>query len=365
MPFNRKLAQTSLPIASPIRSSLKSMSVLPDVQPEIFTEFNFRIARAIRPKPTTYRVLQECVDIDGGAPGLAAILARNPLIENQFKTRMSKRQIKGDTPTVARGIAMLGLRETRNLVCAIQLLRSVGSKDLSADPREVLAYAVKAEDHLLQLGLKEYDIAFTAGLVFDSILQVGMTSFGAEKEFKDSVARAFNHGLRTARIALELSHEVRSDRISRFIFGTALIHDVGKLAMELLYSEGGKYARFNQEMEWTTPPRIARHLEERRRFGLTHEYYSAAMASQFEVFQEAERAILFHHDPYVIRSTDRELHRFASLIALASNIATKFRIPKNTVDPIYGDWFTSELKGFSLDKQAVLVTMNKIGNLVF
>src|SRR5581483_2245864 len=103
--------------------------------------------------------------------------------------------------------------------------------------------------------------------------------------------------------------------------GACLIHDIGKLAMELLYppTVAESFESFRKDLSKKPVTREVIHFLEAKRFGLTHEYYSAQMAYSFDVFKSVERAILFHHDPCVVKSVNREIYSFASLIALASN----------------------------------------------
>lgn len=351
----------------------------PTVDAAVYHDFYFKLALPMRLPPTARRVLQEFVDIDVNSPTIAQVIAANPYVHNCLMQLIVALGPKETLPGLQTAILLLGMQGTRDFVCALQMQRGAtgrfvktgkdGKPELQAS--EIVKFARKAEEHAAEHRVPAPDLAYAAGLMFDQAVLVGRHRFGAQKAFEEYAATVFSHGLKSARIAVELVRGQMGDvGISRFLFAACLVHDIGKLALELLFppDRAGSYQAFRAELakaKGGQPPRVARHLLEERKFGLTHEYYGAQMCYHFKALREVGRGVLFHHDPYLGRSAGEEVLSLASWIAVASNVANHFQPPKGDGDPIAKRWIPPEIGPIGVRPRAIADVIAMLGSESF
>lgn len=337
------------------------------VDPRLFHEFYFKIAMSMRLPLTSSKIIEEFVDIDVNSDAVSKIILRNQYFEYFVTKEIKNLGFKKDIPSLKAAIVLMGMQSVRNFVCALQMMRMVGrlhpkpDKDgkLNLKPTDMLKYALRSEEFIVSRKMQYTDTAYAAGMMFDLMVTIGREFFKTAKPFEDYVEEVYKHGLRTARIAVELSKNFKNLGFAKFVFSAALIHDIGKLAMDLLFPVGiaNSYQAFRSDVQKKPANRDVVHFIEAKRFGLTHEYYSAQMAYYFGIFRGVERAILYHHAPYLVLGTNREIHNLACLIALSTNIANNYRVPRDSKDPIMKAWITPELRDFRMDPREILKTM--------
>lgn len=341
------------------------------VDPKLFHDFHFKVAMSLKLPGTSRRVLEEFVDLDVNAEAIGKVIQRNQYFEYWLLNEIKSLGLKENTPKLTAAIALLGMQRTRDFVCALQILRMVGRRHpemtgdgkLNFKPADFLKYALKTEEFLSIRRMPYGDTAYAAGLMFDVMSAVARELFEAPKPFEEYLGEVYKHGLKSARIGTEIAKNFKSFSYTKYVFAGCLIHDIGKLAMDLMFGAGPtSYATFRADVEKRPTSRHVRHSVEATRFGLTHEYYSAQMAHYFGMFREIEKAILFHHEPYILKTVNKELYTFASIIALASNMTNNFRVPKDVNDPIYASWFTPELKDFKIDPKILQTVAKTVGS---
>ena len=341
------------------------------VDPKLFHDFHFKVAMSLKLPATSRRVLEEFADLDVNAEAVGKIIQRNQYFEYWLLNEIKSLGLKENTPKLTAAIALLGMQRTRDFVCALQILRMVGRRhpEVAADGKlnfkssDYLKYALRTEEFLSVRRMQYGDTAYAAGMMFDVMVAVATELFEAPKPFEEYVGEVYKHSLKTARIGVEIAKTFKSFSYTKFVFAGCLVHDIGKLAMDLIFGPGAEsYATFRADIEKRPTSREVRHFAETKRFGLTHEYYGAQMVHYFGVFKDIEKAILFHHEPYLAKTANKELYTFASLIALASNMTNNFRVPKDANDPIFASWFTPELKDFKVDYKILQGIAAKVGS---
>lgn len=336
----------------------------PKIDPKLFHDFHFKVAMSLRLPDTSRKVLEEFVDIDVNAEAVAKIVQRNQYFEHMLLHEIRSLGLKENTPKLTAAVALLGMQRVRDFVCALQILRMVGRRHPEVDKdgklnfkaSDYLKHATRTEEFVTNHRLQYGDTAYAAGMMFDVMTAVGQELFQAPKTYFEYVGEVYKHGMRTARIGVEIAKSFKSFSYTKFVFAACLVHDIGKLAMELLLD----YSNFRADLGKKPVSREVRHFAEAARYGLTHDYFSSQMAYFFGVFRTVEKAILFHHEPYLLKSSNKELFTFASLIALASNMANNVRVPKDANDPIYKAWFTPELGDFKVDPKLLQTIMSKV-----
>ena len=96
-------------------------------------------------------------------------------------------------------------------------------------------------------------------------------------------------------------------------------------------------------------------LRNAAKFGLSHEHLGAQLVFRFPRLRGLERAILFQHEPYLLREANPELWRFAAFVAIASNMADG------------GDaksWITPELSGLGIDAAILSKVKDRPANAI-
>jgi HD-like signal output (HDOD) protein len=229
---------------------------------------------------------------------------------------------------------------------------------LSRLPADVCKRAIRTEELLLKDKTGYADTAYAAGLLFDLLILaaegVGAADVKATQAYIDLV---FAHGLKTAAIGMELAKLLPDFAFKKYVFSACLIHDAGKAAMAIVDPE---YAKFVDQTHKKGIPRAVRLFCERERFGVHHAVVGSLLCRSHRIFRPIERAILHHHDPYVLRSASKGLFELASLVSLASNIANHFKKTDKTDDPIWGSWRGPELKDFRIDPRGILKVVAKL-----
>ncbi|MBI2607030.1 MAG: HD domain-containing protein [Deltaproteobacteria bacterium] len=349
--------------------------MIPNVDQKIFHDFHFRLAMPMRIPQTSRKIIEEFVDIDVNSDMVSKIIGRNQYVKYMLMKQIEGMGLKGKSKELDSVIVMFGMEEVRDFVCALQILRTVGGKHPQVGPdgrfgfktADVLKYALRTEEYVKNRKFPYADSAYAAGMMFDRMVAIGADIFNAPKSYFAYVDDVYKHGLMSARIGYEVAREMKGFGFSKVLFASCLVHDIGKLVMELLYAEGtpNAFKQFRLDIEKKPLTRDLIHFIETARFGFTHEYYSSQLVWAYEIFRIVERAILFHHDPYLIRSSNKDTYNLACLIALASNMARKFQKARNVNDSIMKHWLSPELKDFAIDPRILVTTMEKLDGETF
>lgn len=340
------------------------------VDPKLFHDFHFKVAMSLRLPDTSRKILEEFADLDVNAEAISKIVQHNQYFEHMLLNEIKSLGLKENTPKLTAAIALLGMQRVRDFVCALQLLRMVGHRnpEIEADGKlkfkasDHIKFATRTEEYVNTHRMQYGDTAYAAGLMYDVMISVGQELYEAPKTYGEYVGEIYKHGMRSARIGVEIAKSFKSFSYSKFVFAGCLIHDIGKLALDLLFpsTSPDSYQAFRNELGKKPISREIRVFAEAKRFGLSHEYYSSQMAYYFGMFRSLERPILFHHDPYILKTVNKEMYLFAALIALSSNMASLPRIPKDTNDPVIKSWLTPELADFKVDPKLLIQIMQKV-----
>jgi HD-like signal output (HDOD) protein len=332
---------------SPIDPSLYS---LPGMQkrelPAIAKEFFARMAPLLT-VPRTSRALLAAFDgIDVKAEEVGRILRANPASEFLFMRAVQALAKREQAPELESAVVLMGMQNTRNFVVAVQLHRQVRGTlpefdpegKLRTKPADQLRYALKAEE-----GDEYADTAFAAGLLYDGMaLAAGALcpDPSAQKVALAFLDQTFAHGLACAKLGVALG-KLPEFSAKKFAYSACLLHDLGKVAMAIL---DPSYVKFLEAAEKAALPRPVRLHAELERFGVTHAMLSAWCLRHARLLGEIELALEFHHDPALLRSRNKPMHQLASLVSLATQMAT-------ATDP--SAWKTPDLADFKVDAGAL------------
>lgn len=332
---------------------------------ELFGRFLDDIAFRLYLPKTSRRILKKFSDIDVKVSDIVEALEENAYLKHYF-TRYVAALTKEEGPIqLESAILRFGMQNTRNLLCALQLMRHVKSSHPVLDaagkpsiqPKDTLRFAIQVEE--LLSGKKEAypDTAFAAGVVFDVLRAVAVESMSSPKSVVEFIENSFKHGLRTARLGYEISRTLPAFESSKYVFAACLLHDAGKCALAVLDPAYVDFVELCLEKGLKRP---LRQLIEKRRYGYSHEVYSFLCAHYFPIFDVVKEAILFHHEPQLLATRNREQYNLASLICLATKMAEDFSAPASVGDPALEKWLGPELRAFPVKKTVLVTVAGKI-----
>ncbi|MCC7442128.1 MAG: HDOD domain-containing protein [Bdellovibrionales bacterium] len=356
-----KEAKEPAPAAATFEDKLVAQSWVKEInEPALFKEFCARLLPALAFGHTTQQLLLVFSNTDERAAKVKQLLSGNPYYQNQFLKHVEAfRGGKGDAPSLDSAIVLRGMENSRNLLAALQLMRTVlgthadwdTDGKLQLDPAGVLKFALKADEAMAGRKDSYSSTAFSAGLVFDYLVQCATKQMQDPKAVLLFIEQLFAHGLKSARVGMLLADQIPDFTLKKFVFSGCLLHDVGKAALAIFAPQ---YVEFYDEARKRELPRAVRQFAEQKRFGLGHPLLSSLICRATVTHQQLEQAVLYHHAPYqLIRMGNRNAHALSSLICVASNVANQLRKPENPNDPVFDRWITPELKGFSIRKELV------------
>jgi len=326
----------------------------------IFSRFMTEIAPRIELKKISTAIIEAFINVDVTADKIGQFLQGNPYYEDMF-LRVIAAMGRAETPGISAAVVLLGMQRSRNLILALQLFRSIQLKhpEVSADgklnfkPDGFLKYALKMEEQSQQSKDRYGDTAFAGALLFDYLDQYAVMK-QADPAVLNFISTQFGHGLRTGKVARELSSLLTDFNFPKHVMAAGLVHDIGKVVMALLEPS---VMDFYDKCFARDVPRDVRHVMERERFGITHDVIGAICCELFHVFKPISRAVLFHHEPYLLKRRNPKQYQLAALLSLSSNVASSFQLASGTADPVLEKWKGPDLKDFKIE-------MGKLVNIV-
>ena len=249
---------------------------------------------------------------------------------NEWNTDEAKTANK-DQVILERIFTLLGKQATKNTVACVRVNRMLGvaprkeSERMTLNPKEQLKLAITAEDFCQEQNLAYSGMAYLGGLHYDWLVGL-MTKRKLSKDAITYVTEVWNNSFKTARIAYDLSRQLKAFKYDRYVFASALTMNIGKVFMSIAYPkemDSRSWAIFLQDMDKFAdkkPEAIA--LFEKKRFAFTHSEYSAVFVSWFQVLAPVEKAIYHYQDPYYLKNSDIDLYRLAAILSISSTLAT-------------------------------------------
>jgi HD-like signal output (HDOD) protein len=332
---------------------------------DIFKTFIEQIAPKLVLARTSLGILKSFSNIDVTAKRLSDCLKANPYYEFTFKKVIDSIRDYEDPPSMEAAVIMLGMQRSRNLIVALQALRSIRGTHPQWDkndhimlaPQELLKYALQAEEELIKDKSPYADTAYAGGLLFDLMEIISAEISSDHRKVSNYIGFVYKHGLRSAKVAMELVKSVPDFSFSKHLFSACLVHDVGKIAMAILDPE---YLKLADDLTKQSLTRPVRQFAEEQRFGLNHAALGGLICHYFQMLRPVEMAILYHHQPYMLRGVNRNLFQLCSLICLTTNMANNFKRVDRLDDPVLASWKGMDLQDFNIPVKSLVDAVAKV-----
>lgn len=326
--------------------------------PRAFLDFLEKIASRLSLPDTSHQILELFSNIDLKAHKVAQAIQANQYYESQLIQHLesiSKREHDG---SVEGAVVLLGMENTRNLITALQLVRTLDGGKLVLSPSSTLKYALKTEEILARQKHPYPETAFAAGFAFDALALICSEVAYDKKKVSAYIDVVYNHGLKAAKIGDKIAHELHDFEYRKFAFAVCLLHDIGKIALAAVEP---RYLSFVDECIKKEIPRQARYYAERRRFGIDHSALGAMCCEYLRIFSNiASRAIFYHHEPYLLSGGRSQLAQLASVVSLSSNVANYFKKVRTVDDPAVAVWMGPELSRFQMDRADLIEAIRQV-----
>lgn len=317
---------------------------------DLFSRFVLEVMPRLTLPPMSLGILEAFSNIDVTSEKVGEFLRRNPYYEFQFLKVISTLSKREDTPSSEAAVVLMGMQRSRDLILGMQLYRTVKrshperDKDgkLLLNPQQTMKFALKTEELLSKNKDGYADTAYAGGMLFDALVLLAEAMMSDPKNVHAYIDLVYKHSLTTAKVEMNLAAQIPNFTHKKFAFSVGLIHDVGKIVMAIL--DPG-YLKFLETCTEKDVTRQVRYYTELKNYGVTHAQIGAMVCRAFSFFKPVEPAILYHHDPYLIRK-NKVMHQLACLTALASNIAANYKIIDKDDDPVVKFWKGPELVGF-------------------
>lgn len=333
--------------------------------PDLFHGFIEKIVPRLRLPSTSSLLLKAFANIDVNAGKVGQVLKSNPYYEEHFMREVEILAKRESVGSLEAAVVLLGMQNARDLIIALQAVRSVrgGHPELTREgklkivPAEVLKYALRTEELLAGNKGSHSETAYVAGLLFDILALIAAQVSSDRKRVISYIDHVYSHGVRSAQLGNELAKGIPDFGPKKYMFSTCLIHDVGKIALAILEPA---YISFAEDCAKRKLPRNVRHFAETRRFGVDHALLGGLCCHYFSPFQVVEKAVLFHHQPYLVGAPGGSLAQLTSVVSLASNIASEFKRVDKPEDPVVALWNGPELGGFHVEPLKMIEAVTRV-----
>lgn len=311
---------------------------------------------------TATDVLQRFVNVDVTTSSLADALKRNQLyragvesyVEQRLGSRAHQNDESGSTGSTESSltycIQLLGMLGTRNLISSLRQVRSFGQEwpfkgapkaaegdkpapkpkagtaEKKFQPDEYLKFALKAQEFCqsYQVDYAEGS-GFASGLVFDYlrmlITMTGKKNPAVAKYFEES----WRDAVKTAFLTSRLASRVKGFGYAKYGFAAGLMLTAGKLliCIDRARESGSEWLEFEKSAEKIPElgRREVRHLQERERFGFTHQEIAAMALQYFTVLKPIAPAVGWCHTPFYLKNIHHDLYTLSSCLAASTILA--------------------------------------------
>jgi len=333
--------------------------------PPIFQRFLRDLAPKYFIGRTSFDTLSAFYNLDVNAERVASCLKNNQYYQHHLLKVIHSLTQREELPGVDSAVVLMGMQNTRNLLVALQVSRCFkrvhpkwdDKGRIILEPAEILHYATQTEEMLTARKDGSSHIGFVSGLVFDIAILLSNEFSENPQRVNDYINNLYDEGLKSAFVGMELAKNISNFSYTKYVFSACLIHNIGKAMMAIL---DPSYLSFVDQFKKEESPRFIRHYMEKRRYQINHNVLSSVICHYFDVLRPISKGVYFHHEPFLLKKDKKEVYLFAGLVCLASNIASHYKLPESTGDPLIKKWMGHELGDFPLRVSTIITIMRKL-----
>lgn len=311
------------------------------------------------------RVLESFWNPDITAEKIGQLAASNPFYGHQIYKLIDLLTKKPTRPLMESNIVMMGMQNSRNFLVGLQLMKLVAGKQpswtsegkLFPPPSDLLKFAILTEEAIKNKKSEAALMAFSSGFIYDLLVMLSLELGMDARKYFPFIDAIYKHGRRTAMVGLEIMECVPEFGLKKFLYPACLMHDTGKIIMSIL---DPNYLSFYESCLNKQPPRAVRYLAEQQIYGINHALFSSLICQCLKIFEPIHEALLFHHEPFLLRSRNKGLYQLSSIISLSTNIASHFKRVQTMDDPHLKFWRTGELKEFQINWNLLIQKVSKL-----
>jgi hypothetical protein len=300
-------------------------------------------------------VLEAHADENVRAFQLAPLFENNPVFMNLLLSQsMLSRKVSDWTEEdpkrtdkevtfMRRSLSLLGKSATRNLAASIRLARAgevatprKKTDRLLVQPSAVLPSAIAAEAFCMDRSWVHPEIAFWAGLHYDWLATL-VTARKAPKEIKTVLYEAFREGFRIGQLSYDIARQLKQVPHSRFVFAASVVAPIGKALLSAAFAGTGGVTTWTGHLQ--SCEKLGSHrsygeeFREPRHFPVSHFELSALYVSSLGLLAEAEPAIRFSREPWMLEGQP-EQQQLATILCISTALAAATRIPATQPLPL-------------------------------
>jgi hypothetical protein len=352
------------------KSTPKAMPAAPSGA-SIFHEFSGKILPRLVLPLMSRSLLETYRNPDATADRVAVHIDRNPYYGELLLRRvdaLSGGKLEGrGAPSGA--LVQLGMQGSRNLLLALQAVRTASQapvgwgkdgKKPEFEISDVLRYALNTEAWLEKDPAENSEIGFAAGLlhdVTDLVARETIREPALLKETRSYIDTMYKKGFLAAKVATMASRLLPDFALRKYVFSAALMHGVGK---SLLAITDPAYLAFQVQADEKSLAAPIRIYLEKKRFGVSYPQISWLACAAMGVFQEVERALLFHCEPFLLRQDSKAEYELAQLVRLGANMAEHPDKIDHEDDAKLLLWKGPELAGLKLTSKQLMEIAKKL-----
>ncbi|MBI3542563.1 MAG: hypothetical protein HY075_04735 [Deltaproteobacteria bacterium] len=240
---------------------------------------------------------------------------QDELIEMIKKLR--RREEKVDLNQTLR---LYGVANTRNLLTTMAVANATVPDSFAFDaksgmpnhdPKAIIPYAIKLLERLGGEGSRFYQIAFSAGLVFDLLNRIANNELGERKRpIQRMIEAAFADGLRRIEKGLKLGKEVDDLAMAKHIISTIMMREAGKIVMAMVIVN---YPEVRKFFEKKVVSHAFQLIAEQENFDVSHNLVGALLCQAAPNLSEAFQAVLFCDVQVTLKAPgDRQIQDLAA-----------------------------------------------------
>jgi len=302
-------------IDSPIRP------YLPTVDKELWQYLLLEIYPLIKIGKTSAQVL-DVFETSDNASELGKALKGNQYYGDALQKLIKEKGLKSEARDEANAAVLLGMLNTRNIICASQMWRNIHGEDLqSYDFEKILYFANKANEFKQLFGKSGPMWVYASGLIWDFIRELMTLDERFDQKELTWLNKQFERAYKAGKMAFLLLNERKEDQFLFYRHTTAacLVLGAGYALMAFLDPENYPNVLDKALEEKLGSPGIQ--LMEQAWFGISHCQMATLLSASFPMFQDINPSLICADHPQILNQNKNKKSKDYYFLSLAIHLS--------------------------------------------